>query len=249
MFQIKIFNDYMILNGGSSDGMQIKYFKDGYWYKTDAFGSEGMIEYLVSGVLKYTNLKPNEFVSYDMGYINSHPGCKCKNFLKSNEIFITCNRLHKNVNGVGMNVEVNKLNTLEKKVSYVVDFIKDICEIDVTDYLRKIFTLDYIILNEDRHFNNLGIIMSEDNKYYAAPIFDNGKSLFCGNFSIKENLGFEENFKRVTCQPFGFCHRKIYEYFGPGFTLDKKGAINWLSEQSSLKERDILRYRIENILL
>ena len=42
--------------------------------------------------------------------------------------------------------------------------------------------VDYIIANEDRHFNNFGIIRNSDTLEWvsAAPIFDSGTSLDCG---------------------------------------------------------------------
>ena len=41
------------------------------------------------------------------------------------------------------------------------------------------FILDYLILNEDRHLNNFGIIRNVDTLKWldVAPIFDNGQSL------------------------------------------------------------------------
>lgn len=248
MFHINISEDYLVLDGGSSDGIQIKYFNNGYWYKTDAFGQEGMIEYLVSGILQYSSLRTDEYVKYEFGTINHQLGCRSKNFLKKDSVFITFQRLHKNVTGKGMNEAVNQIDSLDKKVDYVITFIKNVCGIDVTKYLQKTFTLDYLILNEDRHFNNLGLIMRSDETYYTAPIFDNGKSLFCGNFSVKDNLSLEENFKRVVCQPFGYNHKKIYEFFGKGFNLDMISAVSWLEKQTQTKERDLLICRIKNIL-
>lgn len=39
-------------------------------------------------------------------------------------------------------------------------------------------------MNEDRHFNNLGLIYDGE-RYRTAPVFDNGKSLFVGNSKYK----------------------------------------------------------------
>lgn len=40
-----------------------------------------------------------------------------------------------------------------------------------------------IILNEDRHLNNLALIF-DGNSFKPSPIFDNGLSLFTGNQSV-----------------------------------------------------------------
>ena len=142
--------------------------------------------------------------------------------------------------------ETFKYKTLSKKVEYVVNFMKNTTGLDVTDYLRKTFSIDSIILNEDRHFNNLGVIMKEDGTYRTAPIFDNGRSMFIGNFSIKDNLPISENIKRVSYKPFGFGHKKLVEYFGKGFELDKEAVIKWIKKEASERFRDLLVYQIEN---
>ena len=45
--------------------------------------------------------------------------------------------------------------------------------------LENMFILDYIIMNEDRHLNNFGIIRDVNTLEWldVAPIFDNGESL------------------------------------------------------------------------
>ena len=125
--------------------------------------------------------------------------------------------------------------------------MKKVCKLDVTDYLRKVFTLDYLILNEDRHFNNLGVILNEKGTYEAAPIFDNGKSLLNGNFSVKTNLSLKENMRRVICQPFGGPHEMLYQCMGKGFEIDTKSAIQFLSVQEESMSRDVLLHRIKEL--
>ena len=41
---------------GTSDGTQIKYYKDNYWYKINSMGGEDEAEYLASGILKLINV-------------------------------------------------------------------------------------------------------------------------------------------------------------------------------------------------
>ena len=46
MFYENIENQYIVMQEGTSEGTQIKYKKDGYWYKKDSRGNEGLTEYL-----------------------------------------------------------------------------------------------------------------------------------------------------------------------------------------------------------
>lgn len=80
------------------------------------------------------------------------------------------------------------METMEERIEYVTSFVKDSTGVDPTEYFRKVFTLDRITLNEDRHFNNLALLYSEDG-YRCAPIFDNGVSLLTANQSVNWNFG------------------------------------------------------------
>ena len=64
---------------------------------------------------------------------------------------------------------IGRMETMEERIGYVVNFIKQTCLIDITDYMKKIFTLDWIILNEDRHLNNLAVVF-QDGIFVPAPI-------------------------------------------------------------------------------
>jgi hypothetical protein len=52
---------------------------------------------------------------------------------------------------------------------------------DVKDALDRMFTVDYIIANDDRHLNNFGAIRNTDTLEWlgAAPVFDCGTSMWC----------------------------------------------------------------------
>lgn len=48
MFNEQIDEKYIVHMDGTSDGTQIKYYKNSCWYKEDNSGNEGMVEFLVS---------------------------------------------------------------------------------------------------------------------------------------------------------------------------------------------------------
>ncbi len=43
--------------------------------------------------------------------------------------------------------------------------------------MNKLFTIDAVFLNEDRHTHNIAILMNQDGKFAYCPIFDNGAGL------------------------------------------------------------------------
>jgi hypothetical protein len=50
----------------------------------------------------------------------------------------------------------------------------------VREFLDQMLALDFLIVNEDRHFNNFGVIRNAETLEWlgAAPIFDSGTSLW-----------------------------------------------------------------------
>ena len=162
-----------------SDGMQDKYYRNGYYYKQDKVGNEGYVEHLVSVLLSCSTLGKDEYVSYEYCKINNKLGCRSKSFLKENEEFITANKLYETMSGE-LNL-ANKLASMQgasDRLRFIVDLYSSvgINERLSLDYFSKVFLLDYIILNTDRHMRNIGVI-KRNSSFRLVPIFDNGNSL------------------------------------------------------------------------
>ena len=247
MFRTKIDEKYIVAQEGTSEGSQVKYRKDDYWYKLDRDGREGLAEYLCSRLLTFSDLEKDEYIIYEQGTINGKPGCRSKNYLSKDEEFITFYRLYFNEYGKNLGNVLANMDRMEDRIEYTCSFMKEYTGLDVRDYLAKIFTLDRIILNEDRHVNNLAVIY-DDNGFRVAPIFDNGRSLLTANRSVKQHFGIEENVKRVVAKPFSGSQNAMFKYFGEGFKLDYKGALKWLNDEPESRERDVLIYMIKEIM-
>ena len=246
MFRKRIDNSCIINDSGTSEGTQIKYKVQDYWYKVDRDGREGLVEYLSSKLLTFSDLDDEDYITYDQGLINGKSGCRSKNYLSEDEEFITIYRLYYNEYGKNLAEVLANMDSMESRIKYTLDFVKKSINLDITEYLSKIFTLDRIILNEDRHVNNLAVILG-DTGFRTAPIFDNGRSLLTANVSINWNFGIEENVKRVIAKPFSGSHQAMYKYFGPGFKLDKEKALDWLETEEESRERDVLIYQLKNL--
>ena len=70
---------------------------------------------------------------------------------------------------------------------------------DVVPFLDHMITFDYIIANEDRHFNNFGLIRNAETLEWIgmAPIYDSGSSL--GYDKLPGQMKSERD---VQCKPF-----------------------------------------------
>ncbi len=246
MFREKLSSKYFVSHIGTSEGTQVKYKKGNFWYKEDRHGHEGLVEYLSSKLLTFTDLDKSEYVLYEQGCVNGIPGCRSKDFLLSKgDALVTFYRLYYNEFGRNISEVISNMESMEERIEYVKRFILEICNIDITDYLKKIFTLDMIILNEDRHLNNLVVIFRQDH-YECAPIFDNGVSLLTADWNVDPHFTLAENMQRVVAQPFSASHKMMFDYFGAGFSLDFDAAMHWILNEEPSRERDVLEMQLIN---
>ncbi len=244
MFNITLSDDLIVNIDGTSEGTQTKFYDKGYWYKTDTF-DEGIVEYLVSKLLTFSTLPKKSYVIYEYGKINGKNGCRSKDFLKPGYELITFERIHQRITGTKLSAKKYEFEKMESYIEYTVDFFRKYLNLDIKKYLKNIFTLDFITLNEDRHFNNLAAISdTKNNKYLTAPIFDNGKSLLNGNRSYRSAFSIEENVKKVIALPFSGNHKMMFDYFGKGFSIDIESALEWLNAEPQSLYRDVLIYQL-----
>ncbi|MDR3122036.1 MAG: XRE family transcriptional regulator [Clostridiales bacterium] len=123
---------------------------------------------------------------------------------------------------------------------------------DLYDYFASTLVFDSLILNEDRHLGNFGVL--RDNRsgeiVGSAPIFDNGISLF--NYSSIQELRKLDTHRQAYAnyfkQPFDWQAREFGEvtqmaqlYNLSGFKFKRHGRYNWDSERMEIIQAYILR--------
>jgi hypothetical protein len=167
-------------------------------------------------------------------------GCYSYSFLKENETFISMAKLHK----------IGKIdNYMFEGIQGYIQCIKDIKQLLNIDYkmeLDKIITVDWLILNGDRHTGNFGFIYNySTNSWKIAPIFDNGNSLF----SLKNIEEFEydkslDNF--VSSKPFYYKHDLQLQMIGTNYKINK--SVNkTLQYLDKLERLGLSKHRINFI--
>ena len=215
------------------------------WFKLDRYGGEGIAETVASIILKHSGLDSDEFVEYHPCLINGKQGCYSKNFLSKNDSFITLYRLYKNVTGKDLAAVTARMD-FDDAIEYVLNFVKTQTNLDLHKYIANNLTLDRIILNDDRHFNNLGVLFNES-EFLPAPIFDNGKSFLIGNKNATNKTKLEE---KIACS-YSKCFNPSYEinlkYLKSWVTLQVPKNIISLVEKYATKEMiEILEITLQN---
>lgn len=166
----------------SSKGNQFKWERDGVWYKADYTGYEGLAEYMVSGLLGYSNLKNTEFIQYqteEIGYKKTlYRGCKSLNFLPDGWQLITLERLFKNLYGQSLYQSLYRIEEVEERARFLVEQVELMTGLkEFGPYLSRLLTIDAVFLNEDRHMHNIAVLYDDAGRYHYCPVFDNGSAL------------------------------------------------------------------------
>ena len=239
-------NDYLVTGG--IEGTQIKYYKDDFWYKLDMLGKEGEVEWLVSLLLQYSNLRRDEYVTYFRCNVNGTSACGSRDFTENGRyMFINLAELYFRSYGTELKDVFAKKSPLERK-SIIFEFLREVCSLDLGVYFAKVFSLDLITLNEDRHLKNLGVIFDNVEEVYKAPrIFDNGLSLLNGSLVYNPSLGIIDNMDNVKSKPFSTSPDKQYLLFKDYFSLKFDYFGFWLKVQElrySSRYLDVLKFRL-----
>lgn len=166
----------------SSKGNQLKWENDGIWYKADYTGYEGLAEYMVSHLLKNSGLKETEYVLYETEEIKYkrqiYLGVRSSSFLKEDWQLITLERLFQNVYGKSLNQLIWQMESAESRLEFLVEQVERITGIrDFGTYMNRLFTIDAVFLNEDRHTHNIAVLMNGEGRFSLCPVFDNGGAL------------------------------------------------------------------------
>lgn len=166
----------------SSKGNQLKWNDGKYWYKADYTGYEGMAEYIVSGLLRYSDLKPEEYVSYETEEIKYgqqiYRGCRSQDFLKKGWQLITLERLYQTESGESLYKNIYRIQDHKMRLHFLVEQSERLTGLKhFGSYMGKLLAIDAIFLNEDRHTHNIAVLWDGEERFGYCPIFDQGAAL------------------------------------------------------------------------
>ena len=165
----------------SSKGNQLKFERDGIWYKADNMGYEGLAECVISALLKKSSLGNEEFAEYDYEMIEynkvQYKGCKSIDFTNRWKL-VTLERLFTQTYGTSLNRMIYSTADHTERLKLLVNQTERITGITGFGvYMNKLLTVDALFLNEDRHTHNIAVLMNDKRQFRLCPIFDNGGAL------------------------------------------------------------------------
>lgn len=252
MADFKMTAKELILTFSSSKGSQKKFFKDNHWFKINEFGPEGYAEELASKILACSNLKSDEFVKYErctIEYNNKlYSGCRSRNFLLPGEQLFSYEKIYFLMTGRVLAEDIIPLSSIRDRIEFVCKIIKEFCNIDVHDSIAKNLTASMVLLETDRHFNNMAIICNKDvTSFRPAPIFDNGAS-FLSNYSVYPPSITLDDIKNddieIVGKPFSASLDYQAHEAGYGIRFDFEKIKGLLSEEKDSRLKSIAEYSI-----
>lgn len=181
---------------------------------------ENGVRVLVKGIYQTSREEPiNEWLAseickrlgfyhceYTIDIINNKLVSKCNDFIDENNEIITAYDVFKSE---------KKSNSINDYEHYIQILEKHNIQ-NARENVKKMFILDYLIMNIDRHMKNFGIIRNVNTLEWVstAPIFDNGESMQCdkltneinfksgnGKFFSNTNKDYEEMLKTLGDLP------------------------------------------------
>ena len=126
------------------------------------------------------------------------------------------------------------------------------------EQIKSMLVFNAMIYNEDRHFGNFGVLRDNHTGKVtgAAPVFDNGMSLF--NFAMPEDFQDLDSYAKTRGTAYGVSFESVcQEVMGPiqarqlrkliGFTFHRHPRLNWPEYRLEAIERH-LQKRVRQLL-
>lgn len=159
---------------------------------SNPFRQQPFNEVIAAGIMKRLEIP---HIPYQLMWNHGAPYSVCEDFVTADTELIPAWR-------------IMQTQKKENNVSVYQHFI-NCCENlgikGVVPFLDRMIILDYIIANEDRHFNNFGVLRNAETLEWIgmAPIYDSGSSF--GYDKMPAQIYAERD---VTCKPFKKSHRE-----------------------------------------
>lgn len=126
------------------------------------------------------------------------------------------------------------------------------------EQIKSMLVFDAVVYNEDRHFGNFGVLRDNHTGKVtsAAPVFDNGMSLF--NFAMPEDFRDLDSYAKTRGTAYSVSFESVcQEVMGPiqarqlrkliGFTFHRHPRLNWPEYRLEAIERH-LQKRVRQLL-
>ena len=196
----------------TSRGNQEKWFdaEKNLWNKVDDGCFEALAEAVSSEVLRnFTNAVQLPGISVANYWVDTTEvhGLKrvvsvSENFKREDESLVTANTILKNSLGTDYLEEFNRRTSLKERIRLLVDAMGETTGMqNMGAYLTTLFEVDALLLNQDRHLNNV-VLVRDKSGYKPCPIFDCGDSFLLDFALYSPEIESRAYLAKAQCLPF-----------------------------------------------
>lgn len=228
MEKIHIPREAIPIISSSSKGDQSKWRIGQRWVKQNTRGYEGQAEVLASLILDCSTLQKNEYVKYypcEIVLSDGETSIGCYSFdFRGKLQEVTLERLFEaNFTSTDSILNDKSLSTSEK-FERIMEQVESFTGLNVREEIARLLAFDALILNEDRHTNNILFLYNPVNRMWQlAPIFDNGLSFLSDEKDYVPGKPLTILKRNVKAKPFNTNFTKqLALYTGPAFIYKSK---------------------------
>lgn len=240
----------------SSKGDQSKWRIGNKWVKQNARGYEGQAEVLASLILECSTLDRSKYVVYQPCIIQladgeQFEGCHSLDF-RGTKQEVTLERLFEANFSSTDPITNNKTLSTKEKFEQLMAQVEQYTGLVVHDQIAQLFAFDALILNEDRHTNNILFLYDPKEKTWElVPIFDNGLSLLSDEKDYPPGKPFTILKRKVKAKPLNSSFTKQLALYEGSPFIDKDKLVATI-EQSPYdfgRAKDVLLSQLRNPVL
>jgi len=189
------------------------------------FQQEPFNEVIASTIMKMLDVS---YVDYTLFFDDEKAFSLCENFLTTTTELVPAWRV----------IGVLKKFSQNSSLTHLYRCCEQLGIPSVSKAIDQMLTIDYIVANEDRHYNNFGFIRNADNLEWigAAPIYDSGTSLWYNSARIGQ---------KVDSKPFNSSHEEQIKHVGDlsWFDMNALKGIDEMVIQTLSQSQNIDEYR------
>ncbi len=154
---------------------------------SNPFQQEPLNEVLATSIMSRLGIPCTK---YTLTAISGNPYSVCEDFITPDTELVTAHNI----------LRSRKQSNHISKLEHYINCCSELGIKDIRRSVDQMMTLDYLIVNEDRHLNNFGLIRNADTLEYkcVAPIYDSGTSMW---FRIPTAM-IKAGARDAICKPF-----------------------------------------------
>lgn len=208
-------SDALVARTGT-DGYQPKFLYEEKFIKCQCelqryLRDDWLVEYIASLICEHYNInavvqRPCNLQIINNRKIYERMGVISDNFELEGLHFISCERLFELNNDTVSTREYRSLYSIEK-IYYLVEKISLYANLNYCDILNYIFNMlfvDLLVLNQDRHIHNFGVMWDSNQNCYVIPkLFDFGMGLFENSNDYDDCYSLDDALYYAGIEPLG----------------------------------------------